>query len=117
MKWRADLSATIDPRKWPLEWIEARVAEGSITLLENDTAVIGVERRHYPGGLIELHGMFACGDLNGILELIDQACIAGRAAGCDVAVIASRPGWGRVLKSRGFEVEQQMIAKDLSHGI
>jgi hypothetical protein len=103
----------LDPRKWPIEWVEEQIAEGRIALFENDTALIGVERRHYPGGLVELHGMFAAGGMVGILELIDLACAAGQKAGCDVAVISSRPGWQKALKSRGFEPIQVTIAKEL----
>ncbi|MGL5735960.1 MAG: hypothetical protein ACRCYS_13920 [Beijerinckiaceae bacterium] len=113
MKFAAEIEAILDPRKWPIEWVETRIADGSIALFENDGAVIGVERRHYPGGLVELHGMFAAGALESILELIDLACEAGREAGCDVAAISSRPGWGKVLASRGFETEQVRIVKEL----
>jgi hypothetical protein len=98
-------------------WVEQRIADGSITLLENEAGMIGVERRHYPGGLVELHGLFAVGDLDAILELIDLACEAGRLAGCDVAAISSRPEWARVLRTRGFRVEQQVIVKDLRDGV
>jgi hypothetical protein len=78
--------------------------------------VIGVERRVYPGGLVELHCMFAAGALDGILELADIACAAGRDAGCDTAAVSSRPGWAKVLKGRGFRMEQQIVVKDLTDG-
>ena len=41
--------------------VENEISEGRITLLESETAVIGVEKKSYPGGLVELHGMFAAG--------------------------------------------------------
>jgi hypothetical protein len=106
----------LDPRKWPIEWVEAQIAEGRIALLENDTAIIGVERREYPGGLVELHGMFAAGDMAGVLELIDEAVEAGRIAGCDVASIDSKPAWQRILKDKGFRPVKTLIEKDLRHG-
>lgn len=106
----------LDPRKWPLEWVEQRVADGSIAIFENDTAIIGVERRHYPGGLVELHCMFAAGALDGVLALTDSVIAAGRQAGCDIAVVSSRVGWARPLKDWGFRVEQQVIVKDLRDG-
>ena len=112
-RFRDEIAALIDDRLYPMDWIEARIAEGSIMLMENDAAIIGVERRHYPGGAVELHGLFAAGELPGVLNLIDEACEAARAAGCTMATIASRPGWARILESRGFKMTQQTITKDL----
>lgn len=106
----------IDERRWPLWWLEQQISEGRIALLDNDTAIIGVERREYPGGLVELHGMFAAGDMAGILELIDAAVLVARQRGMDCAAISSKPAWGRILKSRGFEPHQLTIVKDLSDG-
>lgn len=113
MRFRAEIEAMLDPRKWPIEWLESRIADGSVTLIENDTALIGVERRHYPGGLVELHGLFAAGAMAGILELIDLAVAGARQAGCDIAAISSRPGWAKALKPRGFLPTQTTIVKEL----
>lgn len=85
-------------------------------LFDNERAVIGVEKRVYPGGLVELHGLFAAGELGGILPLVEEACAAARIAGCDIASISSTPGWLRVLKGRGFRLVQQTIEKDLTDG-
>ena len=110
-RFRSHIEAILDPRKWPIEWVEQRIADGSITLFENDTAMIGVERRHYPGGLVELHCLFAAGELAGVLALDEIACEAGRLAGCDVATVASRPGWGKVLTD--YQVMQHVLTKEL----
>lgn len=104
----------LDERRWPLWWIEGEISAGRIGLLANDTAIIGVERREYPGGLAELHGMFAAGEMAGILELIDQAVLT--AEGFDCAAISSKPAWGRILKSRGFVPHQLTIVKNLATG-
>ena len=114
---REEIASILDERFYPLSYIADRVADGSIALMSNDSAVIGVERRHYPGGAVELHGLFAAGDMAGILELIDLAVSGARDAGCSVATIASKPGWARVLKSRGFEPKQLTIMKDLRDGV
>ena len=92
------------------------MADGAIALRENETAIIGIEVRRYPGGLQELHGMFAAGDMTGVLELIDETVAAARLAGCDTAAISSFPAWGRILKSRGFVPDQLTITKELSDG-
>lgn len=116
LRHRQEVASILDPRKWPLEWLENEVREGRIAILESDTAIIGVEKKVYPGGLVELNGMFAAGELDGILELIDHAVEAARLQGCDAAAISSRPAWVRLLKSRGFEPHQQTIVKDLRNG-
>lgn len=112
--WRSDIIGILDERKHPYWWVESQISAGRIALLENDKAIIGVERVEYPGGLVELHGMFAAGEREAIFELIDDACEAGKAAGCDVATISSRPAWAKLLKERGFETSQVTIAKELS---
>lgn len=100
-----------------MAWLEREIAAGRIALLENETAIIGVERRVYPGGYTELHGMFAAGDMAGVLLLIDEAVEAARQQGLDGAAISSKPAWGRILKGRGFEPGQLLIVKELNCGI
>lgn len=116
LRHRAEIIGILDQRKWPYHWLERMIAEGHIALLSNDTAIIGVERKVYPGGYEELHGMFAAGDMDGILELIDQAVAAAALQGLDGATIASKPAWARILKSRGFVPDQLTITKELNHG-
>lgn len=113
LRHRAEIIGMLDERKWPHWWLENEISEGRIALLENDTAIIGVEKRVYPGGYVELHGLFAAGELDGILELIDFAVEGARMQGMDGAAISSRQGWARILKSRGFSPQQITIAKEL----
>lgn len=113
LRHRAEILSILDERKWPHWWLENEISEGRIALLSNDTAIIGVERKVYPGGYEELHGMFAAGDMNGVLELIDQAVEAAKLQGLDGASIASKPAWARILKSRGFVPDQLTITREL----
>lgn len=112
--YRDEIIGILDERFHPYWWVEQQIAAGAIKTMENDTAIIGVEVKTYPGGAVELHGMFAAGELSGILELIDQVCEAARLSGCTIATISSRSGWAKILKSRGFEMRQQVISKELS---
>ena len=93
--------------------MEAEIAAGRIATLANDTAIIGFEAKRYPGGATELHGMFAAGELAGILDLIEQVCSLGTELGVTVAAIDSRAGWQRVLKSKGFAPDRLRIVKEL----
>lgn len=112
-RFRDELAALLDPRLYPLAWVEEQIATGAIGLMANDTALIGVQIRRYPGGAKEIHAMFACGDLPGVLELADAACELGKRRGCERASVASREGWARALRSRGFVPHQLEIVKEL----
>lgn len=116
LRHRAEIIGMLDERKYPHWWVESEISEGRIALLENETAIIGVEKKIYPGGYIELHGMFAAGELNGVLELIDGVVEAARLQGMDGATIASSQAWCRILKSRGFVPHQLTITKELADG-
>lgn len=113
LRHRAEIISILDERKFPHWWVESEISAGRIALMHNDTAIIGVERKAYPGGYQELHGMFAAGDMDGVLSLIDEAVEAARMAGLDGASIASTAAWGRILKSRGFVPHQLTITKEL----
>lgn len=111
LRHRAEIIGMLDERRFPYWWVENEISEGRIALLENETAIIGVEKKVYPGGLVELHAMFAAGDLDGIRELEALACEAARMQGCDVTAIESRPGWERVFPD--YRKEQVRIVKEL----
>jgi len=110
---RQQVRGLLDERFYPFEWVEAEIAEGRIATLMNETAIIGFEAKRYPGGATELHGLFAAGDLDGILDLIDQVCSLGTELGVTVAAIESRMGWQKVLKTRGFAPDRLRIVKEL----
>lgn len=110
---RAEIASILDERFYPLWWVEGEIAAGRIATLANETAIIGFEAKRYPGGATELHGMFAAGDLEGILDLIDEVCSLGVELGVTVAAIESRQGWAKVLKARGFQPERLRIVKEL----
>ena len=111
---RAEIASLLDERFYPLWWVEAEIAAGRIAIMANDTAIIGFEAKRYPGGATEVHGMFAAGELEGILPLIDEVCGLARDLGVTVAAIDSRGGWARVLKDRGFKQDRVRIVKELS---
>jgi hypothetical protein len=112
-RFRGEIAGILDQRFYPLAWVEQQIAAGQIGIVENETACIGVETRIYPGGASELHGMFAAGELDGILQLIDAACDQAARLGFTVAAIESRSAWGRILKSRGFETDRVRIVREL----
>lgn len=110
---RAEIASIIDERFYPMWWVEQEIAEGRIDLLHNDTSIIGIQLRIYPGGARELHGMFAAGDRKGIRELVKQAIALGVEAGLTCAAIESRSGWEREFRDLGFVKNRVRIVKEL----
>jgi hypothetical protein len=110
---RDEIIGLTDPRFYPIDWIDAQVWAGRIRLLHDDKALIAFEIKDYPGGAREINGMFAAGDLQAIMGLIDQAEDFARSIGCHVATIESRTGWAKALKGRGYRPHQLRIQKEL----
>ncbi len=108
-----EIAGMVDERFYPMEWVRRSVVTGVIQTLYNERAIVGFEFRSYPGGAKELHGMFAAGPLEDVLLLIDETERLAREMGMDVFTIASRAGWTRILKGRGFEPFQTVIVKEL----
>lgn len=111
---RAAFAAMLDERKWPITWLDEEITSGRATAFGNEHGCIIAALRQYPGGLIEIHGLAATGNLHGIARLIVEAERWGQSHGATVASIASRRGWARVLKSAGYEEAQVMIEKEIS---
>jgi hypothetical protein len=113
---RAEIAELLDPRCYEINWLDVEILNGRVLCLDNDEAVIAFKIEQYPAGAKELHGMVAAGALRAILELIDQAEALAREIGVEFAVIASRPGWARVLRDHGYDTHQIMVRKELCHG-
>jgi hypothetical protein len=116
-RFRAEVAGLLDERFYPFAWVENEIAAGRIAILVNDTAIIGFEAKRYPGGASEIHGLFAAGDMPGVLALIDEVCSLGRELGVTVAAIESRAGWERLLKGKGFVRDKVRIVKELNDGL
>lgn len=102
------------PEKYPPEYIDAMVWGGSWACWSNGGAAILAEVKQYPSGLREVHGLAAAGDVAAITGLIPLAEEWGRALGCSIASIESRPAWAKLLPE--YEVEQVRIVKGLDNG-
>jgi len=117
LRFRPEIAELLDPRCYAIEWLDEQVVSGAAIVFTSDTAVILVEIKAYPAGAREVHGLVAAGDLAAILPLIDEAEAWGLGNGCIFAGIASRAGWGRVLRDRGYQPYQIELRKELfAHG-
>lgn len=110
---RDEIEGLLDPRCYSIEWLDGELLNQRALAFGRNDAVIVITVKVYPMGAVELHGLVAAGALEGILALIEEAESWGRAHGCDFACIASRPGWQRVLKDRGYEPHQIELRKEL----
>jgi hypothetical protein len=112
--WRHDFGEVLDRRYYSLKWLDDQVLSGRVKLLTAQHAAILVEIRGYPTGAKDAHGLVAAGNLGEIVEiLIPRAEQWGREMGCVGALIESREGWVRALKSSGYEAHQQVLRKEL----
>lgn len=114
--YRDAFASLLDPAKWPIEWLDEEIALGRATTFCDDDACIIAALRQFPGGMIEVHGLCATGDLSAIKALVTQAEEWGRQNGAGLASISSRRGWARAMTSEGYAETQVMIEKDLSDG-
>lgn len=110
---RDAIAAMLDPRCYSIDWLDGMILAGNARVFASPDAVIIVTVKQYPAGATELHGLVAAGELNAILPLIKQAEDWARSVGVTFACIASRPGWSRVLKDRGYSLYQTELRKDL----
>lgn len=110
---RDTIAALLDPRCYTIEWLDVQIVNGDALVFASSEAVIVVAVKQYPAGATELHGLVAAGRLEAVLPLIDEAVEWARLARVTFACVASRPGWSRVLKDRGFSLYQQELRKDL----
>lgn len=114
LRFRSELAEALDPRFYPIEWLDQRMLEGRATVIASANACVAVEIRTYPGGAREVHGLVAAGDLAEIVaETIPAVEAMGREEGCIVACCESREGWARMLKSSGYRVHQVTLRKEL----
>lgn len=110
VRFRAEI-VSLDPDRYPPEWIDAQVRGGLWRCWGNDEAVILAEVKTFPSGLREVHGLAAAGELAAIKALIPEAEAWGRECGCRDASIESRPEWARLLPE--YRVEQVRIVRAL----
>jgi hypothetical protein len=103
----------LDPRCYSIDWLDLQILNSEALIFGSEDAVIVVNVKQYPAGASELHGLVAAGSLEAILPLIVQAEDWARSHGVTFACIASRPGWGRVLKDLGYVLHQVELRKDL----
>lgn len=111
-KWRARLANANDPRLYPLEWIDARLADGETQFWATEQAAIVTEILTYPGGAKVVRAIAAAGkkaDLAGPIKSAIEAW--AREQGCGLSMIEGREGWARLFPD--YRHYQTSIVKEL----
>lgn len=111
---RESIGAILDERKWPLSWLDNEILNERATIIADDGGCVVVALRKYPGGLIEVHGLVAAGEVPSIKGLVAQAECWGRSHGAQVGSISSRRGWVKIM--RDYRETQVTIEKELVDG-
>lgn len=114
LRFRAAFADVLDPRFYPITWVDGEIACGRMILVSGEHSAILASVRKYPSGLLELHGEIAAGELREIVSvLIPLTEHIGKTIGCQTATIQSRPGWVKVMRDQGYELHQAEIRKAL----
>ena len=113
-RWRERFAAALDPRLYTIEHLDSLVLSMRAQCWFGEDAAIVTELREYPTRARAIHGLVAAGDFEEIAgTLIPRAEQWARSIGCDLALVESRPGWARVLRSSDYEIHQIMLRKEL----
>ena len=113
-QWREAFASAMDERLHTIEYLDRLVSAGHAQVWYGEKSAIVTEVRAYPTGALVIEGLVAAGDLTEIVEtLIPRAETWGKEGGCIMARIESRAGWGRKLKSKGWEISQTALVKTL----
>jgi len=110
---RGAIANILDPRCYTIEWLDTMVVNGDALVFASKEAVIVMAVKQYPAGATELHGLVCVGDMNAALLLLDEAEAWANQQRVTFSCVASREGWRRVLKDRGYSLYQTELRKEL----
>jgi len=112
-RFRDGFAEAMDPRHYNIEWLDERLMLGSAFFWSSPNAAIVAKIKLYPTGAKDIHGLVATGEMSEIVgTLIPTAEAWGKAQGCNGAIIESRAGWQRILKSHGYAPFQMAVRKE-----
>lgn len=112
--WRARFAEALDPRFYNIEYLDWLLEHERAWLWFGRQAALAAEIKTFPTGMRAVSFVVAAGDLTELTEELRPAVEDwGRAGGCSVSLIESRPGWEKSMKKHGYTLFQASIVKDL----
>lgn len=112
-RFREQFADALDERTHTIEWLDSQIHNNIFRFWSNETSAIIAKIERYPTGALEVHGMLAAGDIEGVVELIPLAEEWGRSLGAIIGGISSHPAWAKIMKTHGYEPSQTVLRKDL----
>lgn len=110
--WRERLADANDPEFWPIEAIDALLADGTAQYWCDGRAALVTHIVEYPGGAVALEAIAGAGNMRGLTDSIAPAVEAwARDNGITHLKVAGRPGWERRLK--GWRIWQSILLKEV----
>jgi hypothetical protein len=95
-----------------LEDIAAGVAAGTYHFWPGERSAAVTEVFQYPRARY-LNVFLAGGDMDEILQMEPCFCSWGKHLGCSRIFLIGREGWGKVLKSQGWQTQFAVVSKTL----
>lgn len=112
--WRAALATANDPAFWPIEAIDAMLADGRAQFWATDKSALVTLVTSYPGGAVVIEVLAGTGSMADLIKRVRPKVEEwGRQYGCTHIQIKGRTGWARALKKHGFKHLQDILVKGL----
>lgn len=112
--WRERLASANDHAFWPIEAIDAMLADGRAQFWATDKSALITLIQHYPGGAVVIEVLAGTGSMADLIKRVRPRVETwGRERGCTHIQIKGRPGWARTLKPHGFKHLQDILVKGL----
>lgn len=113
-QWRDEFAKGLDPRFYPIAFLDALAASGKVYFWFGESSAICGTVRTYPGGARVMDMLVGAGDLDEILTDLRPRLEADAVTlGCSDVMVSSREGWARALKDHGYEPWQVSVRKGL----
>lgn len=104
----------MDPRLFTIEHLDDLLFSGSAWIWFSGKSAVVVEIKTFPTGARAVAVLVAAGDRHEIANDLRPHIEAwGAEQGCQFAIVESRGGWVRALKSAGYAPFQNSILKEL----
>ena len=111
MKARPIIERAVRYGKYSIEELDEKVLGMKWALWRGDNSAILTEQWDNDFGPV-MTVCYAAGDMDECLRMYDTIEEAARCMGCHKMYILGRPGWKRVMETRGFS-DENMISKEL----
>lgn len=98
-----------------MEDVLAQIERGDAQAWHEGESVIVTEVHLTPRKKL-LHFWLAAGELDEVVRLSHRALAWGKGMGCEMATLAGRRGWEKVLATEGWEPKLTLMRREIEHG-